>query len=239
VLHGSQCYKWVAWPKGRFGALLAPPAAPVLPGHGARSGMAGGTVLGSYRRLDGSYLAMARQRHSERATPSRAKRSRSVGAESPGGAAVAASIIAMLRAAGGRITATRRATIEVLLADGLHRHFSAEEIVAEVRLLVPNVAESSIYRTLSALEELGVVTHVHLGHGPSTFHLADQAHRHLVCRSCNGITEVPIYEFSEMLRRFETVYGFFASSEHFALAGECSACRRATTIPLSSTMRTT
>jgi Fur family ferric uptake transcriptional regulator len=142
-------------------------------------------------------------------------------------ATAAEGILAMLRASGGRITATRRATIDVLLAGGHHRHLSAEQIAAEVRDRLPDVAESTIYRTLSALEELGVIAHVHLGHGPSTFHLANQAHRHLVCRQCNTIIEVPSYEFTEMTRRLESVYGFTITSEHFALLGKCQTCRTA------------
>jgi hypothetical protein len=85
-----------------------------------------------------------------------------------GPGAQADGIMATLRASGGRITATRRATIEVLLGTGDHRHLNAEEVAAEVRARFPDVAESTIYRTLSAFEELGIVTHVHLGHGPST-----------------------------------------------------------------------
>jgi Fur family ferric uptake transcriptional regulator len=134
-------------------------------------------------------------------------------------------IVAKLRASGGRITATRRVTIEVLLAGGDHRHLSAEDVASEVRARLPDVAESTIYRTLSALEDLGVVTHVHLGHGPSTFHLADQAHRHLVCRHCNGIIEVPSGELDELAVRLDRAYGFSISNEHFALIGECRTCR--------------
>ncbi len=134
-------------------------------------------------------------------------------------------IVAMLRARGGRVTSTRRATINVLLAGGKHRHLNAEQIAAEVRDRLPDVAESTIYRTLTALEEVGVVTHVHLGHGPSTFHLTNQTHRHLVCRRCEAVIEVPSYEFIELSRRLEDVYGFAMSSEHFAIVGECRTCR--------------
>jgi Fur family transcriptional regulator, ferric uptake regulator len=134
-------------------------------------------------------------------------------------------VIAMLRARGGRVTATRRATIEVLLAGGDHRHLSAEDVATEVRRRLPDVAESTIYRTLTALEELGVVTHVHLGHGPGTFHLAEAAHRHLVCRRCDSVIEVPAYEFVGLAQRLEQVYGFAMSSEHFAIVGQCRNCR--------------
>jgi len=137
----------------------------------------------------------------------------------------AEAILARLRAKGGRITGTRRATIDVLLAGRGHRHLNADDIVAEVRKRLPDAAESTIYRTLTALEELGVVTHVHLGHGPSTYHLTDQVHRHLVCHRCGAVTEVPSAEFSTLIHRLDTAYDFAVSGEHFALLGECQACR--------------
>jgi Fur family ferric uptake transcriptional regulator len=154
-----------------------------------------------------------------------------------GPAAAAEGIVAKLRASGGRITAPRRVTIEVLLAGGNHRHLSAEDIVVEVRSRLPDVAESTIYRTLTALEELGIVTHVHLGHGPSTFHLADQAHRHLVCRHCQKIIEVPSPEFDELARRLKHEYGFSISNEHFALIGECQSCQNRATRASHDPMR--
>jgi Fur family ferric uptake transcriptional regulator len=149
-------------------------------------------------------------------------RSRSIEASHP--ATAADGIVAKLRASGSRITATRRATIDVLLAGGRHRHLSADDVAAEVRSRLPDVAESTIYRTLAALEDLGVVTHVHLGHGPSTFHLADQGHRHLICRHCDSIVEVPDHAFDDFSRLLADEYGFSISKEHFALVGECRAC---------------
>jgi Fur family ferric uptake transcriptional regulator len=142
-----------------------------------------------------------------------------------GGHPDAEEIVALLRARGGRVTPTRRATIDVLLAGGEHRHLSAEDVATEVRRRLPDVAESTIYRTLTALEELGVVTHVHLGHGPGTFHLAEAAHRHLVCQRCDSVIEVPAFEFIALARRLEEVYGFAMSSEHFAIVGQCRNCR--------------
>jgi Fur family transcriptional regulator, ferric uptake regulator len=143
----------------------------------------------------------------------------------PAAAPAVEDVVSLLRARGGRVTATRRVTIDVLVAGGDHRHLSAEDVAAEVRKRLPDVAESTIYRTLTALEELGVVTHVHLGHGPSTFHLADQGHRHLVCQRCESVTEVPAHEFAALARRLDEAYGFAMSSEHFAIVGRCRNCR--------------
>ena len=133
-------------------------------------------------------------------------------------------ILSALRRSGGRITSTRRATVETLLAN-TDRHISAEEIVAEVRRRHSDVAESTIYRTLSTLEELGVITHMHLDHGPATFHLAGHEHRHLVCRTCHGIIETPAEMYTELTTDIQRRYGFSVDSEHFALSGVCERCR--------------
>lgn len=135
-------------------------------------------------------------------------------------------ILAAVRRSGGRITTTRRATVETLVAN-TDRHISAEEIVAEVRRRHSDVAESTIYRTLSTLEELGVITHTHLDHGPATFHLAGHEHRHLVCRHCHGIIETPAEMYTELTGAIEERYGFRVDTEHFALSGLCRRCRRA------------
>lgn len=134
-------------------------------------------------------------------------------------------ILAKLRASGGRITATRRTTIEVLVTSGDHRHLIAEDIASEVRARLPDVAESTIYRTLSALEDLGVITHVHMGHGPSTFHLVDDAHQHLVCQRCGTVVEADANHFRALRATLRDRTGFDADFRHFAITGTCAACR--------------
>jgi Fur family ferric uptake transcriptional regulator len=135
-------------------------------------------------------------------------------------------VLAALRHAGGRITTTRRATVETLLAN-TDRHISAEEIVQAVRSRHADVAESTIYRTLATLEDLGLITHMHLDHGPATFHLADHRHRHLVCRTCHGIIEIPADLFDGVAEELARRYGFAVEEEHFALTGVCRSCRQA------------
>ncbi len=133
-------------------------------------------------------------------------------------------ILDALRGSGGRITTTRRATVETLLANP-DRHISAEDIVAAVRARHSDVAESTIYRTLATLEELGLITHMHLDHGPATFHLADHEHRHLVCRSCHAIIETPAELYAGLAAELERSFGFKVEDEHFALTGVCRHCR--------------
>jgi Fur family ferric uptake transcriptional regulator len=133
-------------------------------------------------------------------------------------------IITKIRQSGGRATNTRRATIGVLVNTG-QSHLSAEDIVSQVKLQHPDVAESTIYRHLATLEELGVVEHVHLGHGPSTYHLTEDGHQHLLCERCGKVIEVPEDTFAPLADQLATTYGFQIHPRHFAIMGLCRQCQ--------------
>jgi Fur family ferric uptake transcriptional regulator len=116
--------------------------------------------------------------------------------------------------------------VAALLADS-GRHLSAEQLVEGVRSRLPDTAESTVYRTLAALEELGVISHVHLGHGPATYHLSDTPHRHLVCTDCGTVIDLRADVFGTLAETVEARYGFALAAEHFALSGQCHSCRTA------------
>ena len=91
--------------------------------------------------------------------------------------------IAAIRASGSRVTVDRRAVVEALDRSG--DHLTAEQLADAVWVHYPDINLATIYRTLELLERLEIAFHVHLGHGPSRWHLADDVHHHLVCEICN------------------------------------------------------
>jgi len=131
-------------------------------------------------------------------------------------------ILALLRARGGRITTSRRAILETFL--GVGGHVTAEALTARVQVGQPDVHESTVYRFLDELERLGVVDHVHLGHGPAVYHLAADAHHHLVCDGCGAVEEVPDEVFAELRGRLRAEFGFALQPRHFAVTGHCRSC---------------
>lgn len=131
-------------------------------------------------------------------------------------------ILLRLRARGDRLTASRRAVVEALLSGG--HHVTADEIVAKVAERHPEVHRATVYRTLDRLEAAGVITHVHLGHGPSTFHLNERPHHHAVCSSCGAVVEVPLAALDGLATQLRDEHGFELSSQHFALSGRCRQC---------------
>lgn len=121
------------------------------------------------------------------------------------------------------MTPARRAVVEALVAGPAHP--TAEQLLAAVRTAHPDVAESTVYRTLDALQEAGLVDHVHLGHGPATFHLAGHGHHHLVCDACGRVVEVDPEVFAGLARELADRHGFELQLGHFALPGRCRTCR--------------
>lgn len=132
------------------------------------------------------------------------------------------SVITYLRSRGSRITSSRRLLLEVLFsAEG---HMSAESLAEAVQKRAPDVHLSTIYRNLDELEHLGVISHAHLGHGPSSYLLASQAHAHFVCADCGKMIEAPEELFRGLARSAKTKLGFAIDPKHFAILGLCSEC---------------
>lgn len=134
-------------------------------------------------------------------------------------------VLEALRLNGGRITSARRAILAALI--GHPRHPTAEELTNAVKRQRPDVRESTVYRFLDDLERLGVVDHVHLGHGPAVYHFVEDAHHHLVCDGCGAVIEVPERALASLRRRLRNDYGFDVSTRHFAVPGTCAGCRDA------------
>jgi Fur family transcriptional regulator, ferric uptake regulator len=128
-----------------------------------------------------------------------------------------------LRAKGYRMTPQRQFVLRAVAALD---HATPEAICEEVRRTASGINLSTVYRTLELLEDLGLVTHTHLGHGAPTYHAADDAdHLHLVCRKCGGIEEVPTQVLDATVGRIAADHGFAVDAGHFAIFGVCPACR--------------
>lgn len=133
-----------------------------------------------------------------------------------------ARILDALREKGGRLTPARRTIVTALVEAGTH--VTADELAATVQERLPDVHLSTIYRTLDRLEELGVIEHVHLGHGRAVYHLADERHHHLVCDRCGWVTGVPSDLFDDVATSVKKRYGFVLDPTHFSLGGLCREC---------------
>ncbi len=104
-------------------------------------------------------------------------------------------------------------------------HATPDDILHEVRKTASGVNISTVYRTLELLEELGLVSHAHLGHGAPTYHLAARHHHlHLVCRDCAEVIEADVEVAAEFTAKLRASFGFDTDMKHFAIYGRCADC---------------
>jgi len=130
-----------------------------------------------------------------------------------------------LRARGYRVTPQRQLVLEAVTK---LEHATPEEIWADVQQTASGVNISTIYRALELLEQLGLVTHTHLGHGAPRYHLAAEAdHVHLVCSSCGRITQVAPDAVEPLVTALDEHHGFQTDVGHLTVFGRCASCRAA------------
>src|SRR5262249_4958983 len=108
----------------------------------------------------------------------------------------------------------------------------------DVQQTASGVNISTIYRALELLEQLGLVTHTHLGHGAPRYHLAAEAeHVHLVCAECGRITPIPPEAVAPLGSALAAGYVFQTDVGHLTVFGRCASCRtgvRAAGVPAAS-----
>jgi Fur family transcriptional regulator, ferric uptake regulator len=128
----------------------------------------------------------------------------------------------ILRDRGLRLTPQRQLVLDAVRQLG---HSTPEQVHAAVCETAPSVNITTIYRTLELLENLGLVTHVHLSHGAPTYHDASMGrHVHLVCRGCEHVAELDSGELTALATKLLEERGFRMDIGHVALFGTCSEC---------------
>lgn len=127
---------------------------------------------------------------------------------------------------GQRSTPARRAVLEVIGTTS--EHLSADQIAVAVADRSPDVHRATVFRTLERLVSLGVVAHVHLPHGATTYHLREpqeRMHLHLLCRGCGEVFDADADLLDEVRDRLAAASGFALQPDHTALSGRCARCQ--------------
>ena len=122
-----------------------------------------------------------------------------------------------LRANGLRISASRRQVLAALYADP--RPQTAEQLAADGDL-------ASVYRNLDVLEGVGLVRHVHLGHGPGLYSLAGREDVEFVtCERCGAYEMVEPERLDAARELIQRELGYRPRFTHFPIVGVCDACQ--------------
>ena len=134
-----------------------------------------------------------------------------------------------LRAAGHRLSTSRRRLLEALCAATLP--ITAEEIAIGLAGDTRSSDISSIYRNLELLEREGLVYHLHLGRGPRHYRLVGASDAcYLVCAHCERVDAVPSSDLDDARAAILARLGYRPSFMRFPVVGLCIDCA-ATGVP--------
>jgi Fur family transcriptional regulator, ferric uptake regulator len=124
--------------------------------------------------------------------------------------------VVALRTRGMRVSATRRALLERLFRSG--EPLTAEELASGLDI-------ASVYRNLDTLEAVGLVRHVHVGHGPGLYALARHRHTgYAACERCGRHAALAPEQLASVRAAVRDATGFVTEFSHFPLIGLCPDC---------------
>ncbi|MBS3762915.1 MAG: transcriptional repressor [Planctomycetes bacterium] len=130
------------------------------------------------------------------------------------------------REAGYRATAQRTQIYrEVIRASG---HPDAETVYENVSAQYPSISRDTVYRTLSLLDQLGIISQVSLLNDRARFDPRTDQHHHFICAECGAIFDFTSEE-ADNLPLPDTVKSFGRIHSHrVQVRGVCNRCNQET-----------
>ncbi len=128
-------------------------------------------------------------------------------------------------AAPGVRSTRQRAAISALL-ETLEDFRSAQELHDELRGRGENIGLTTVYRTLQAMAEAGLLDTLRADTGESVYRrCSEHHHHHLVCRRCGATVEVGDREVEAWAAQVAAEHGFTDVSHTIEIFGTCADCR--------------
>jgi len=128
-----------------------------------------------------------------------------------------------LKAKGLKLTPQRCAIYKMLMARTDHP--TAEDIYRTVKRAYPMISQNTVYYTLSALKEIGLISEVNLGHEHARFDANMDRHHHLVCVSCHEINDLYDETLDRLSMSAENGRQYTILGHRVEFYGYCKRCR--------------
>jgi len=125
---------------------------------------------------------------------------------------------------GYRITGARRAVVETM-AESV-RALTPIEVYDMARESYPALGLVTVYRTLEALEEQGLIQRVHQPRGCQAFITAPNGHQHLLlCKQCGQTTLFEGDDLENLIQSIARKTGYQITEHWLQLHGLCENCQ--------------
>lgn len=130
-----------------------------------------------------------------------------------------------LQGSGYRLTAARRAVVDVISASD--RILTATQVYDLARIQCDTIGLVTVYRTLAKLEELALVERVHQSTDCHAFIATSSDHQHLlICQHCGRAEYFSGDRLEPLIEQVSRSSGYQISTHWLQLFGECGGCRQ-------------
>lgn len=128
------------------------------------------------------------------------------------------------RRTGMRLTSQRRTILEVL--DESEAHLDAEAVYHRAKARDSNISLATVYRTLTALRQIGLVQQRHLTPDDQRgyYEIADQQHYHFTCLHCGRVIEFDTPLIAQIQQTLAREMGIEVIQARLYLEGYCALC---------------
>lgn len=138
----------------------------------------------------------------------------------------AAAVRTRLQEKGLKLTPQRYAIYEMLARSEAHP--TVDEIYQAVKQVFPMLSLNTVYYTLSALKDAGLLAEVPVQHAPARFDANMEIHHHLVCLGCGKLEDVYDDSLDRLTLTGQNARGYEIRSHRVEFRGYCGDCRKRT-----------
>jgi Fe2+ or Zn2+ uptake regulation protein len=130
----------------------------------------------------------------------------------------------VFRRSGMRLTSQRRTILEVL--NESESHLDAEEVYQRAKARDSNISLATVYRTLTALKQIGLVQQRHLTPDDQRgyYEITDQQHYHFTCLCCGRVIEFDTPLIAQIQQTLAQEMGLEVIQARLYLEGYCTLC---------------
>ena len=121
-----------------------------------------------------------------------------------------------------RITQQRKIVLE-LFRKNKSGHLSAHEIYTLSKKVLPKINLSTVYRTVNALIDAGILSKYQLYEEHYHYQITEQTpHYHMICSKCSKVIEIPLKEIEEPAKNLAKKHNFSIAKINLEISGVCN-----------------
>ena len=133
-------------------------------------------------------------------------------------------LVTKLRERNCRLTPQRIALLRLLASSDDHP--SASNLYEKIQEQFPTTSPATVYKTLALLKDMGEVFEMDVGGGHNRYDGNDPTpHPHLICVSCNTITDLELDVRQDLVQDVAGRYGYQIISHRLDFFGVCPKCQ--------------